>query len=32
MLGFLAKGQGRAVPGNDMPAQQAFAHRIFGHA
>ena len=29
-MAMLAKGQVRAVPGNDMPAQRAFAHQIFG--
>jgi transposase-like protein len=27
---MLAKGQVRAVPGDDMPAQRAFVHRVFG--
>ncbi len=31
-MAMLAKGQVRAVPGGDMPAQQAFVHRIFGLA
>ena len=29
-MAMLAKGQVRAVPGNDMPAQRAFVHQIFG--
>ena len=29
---MLAKGQVRAVPREDMPAQRAFIHRIFGLA
>ncbi len=29
---MLSKGQVRAVPGNDMPAQRAFIHQIFGVA
>jgi hypothetical protein len=28
----LAKGQVRAVPANDLPAQRAFIHRVFGLA
>ena len=31
-MAMLAKGQVRAVPGNNMPAQRAFVHRIFGLA
>ncbi len=31
-MAMLAKGQGRAVPGNDLPAQRAFVHRVFGVA
>ena len=31
-MAMLAKGQVRAVSGNDMPAQRAFVHRIFGLA
>jgi IS6 family transposase len=31
-LAMLAKGQVRAVPTNDMSAQRAFVHRIFGLA
>ena len=27
-----AEGQVRAVPANDMPAQRAFVHRVFGAA
>ena len=29
---MLAKGQVRAAPANDMPAQRAFVHRLFGLA
>jgi transposase, IS6 family len=29
---MLAKGQVRAVPANDMPAQRAFVQRVFGLA
>jgi hypothetical protein len=29
---MLAKGHVHAVPKNDMPAQRAFAHQIFGLA
>ncbi len=29
-MAMLAKGQVHAVPGNDMPAQRAFVHQIFG--
>ena len=29
---MLSKGQVRAVPVNDMPAQRAFVHRVFGLA
>jgi transposase, IS6 family len=29
---MLAKGQVRGVPGNDLPAQRAFVHRVFGLA
>jgi IS6 family transposase len=29
-MAMLAKGQVRAVPGDDMPAQRAFVHRVFG--
>jgi hypothetical protein len=29
---MLAKGQVRAVPGNDMPAQRSFVHQLFGLA
>ena len=29
---MLAKGQVRAVPENDMPAQRAFVHQVFGVA
>jgi transposase, IS6 family len=32
VMAMLAKGQVRAVPVNDMPAQRAFVHRIFGLA
>ena len=31
-LAMLAKGQVRAVPANDLPAQRAFVHRVFGLA
>jgi transposase-like protein len=31
-MAMLAKGQVRAVPGNDAPAQRAFVHRLFGLA
>src|SRR5215213_6656327 len=31
-VAMLAKGQVRGVSGNDMPAQRAFVHRIFGLA
>ncbi len=31
-LAMLAKGQVRAVPGNDRPAQRAFVHQAFGVA
>ena len=31
-MAMLSKGQVRAVPGSDMPAQQAFVHQIFGLA
>jgi transposase, IS6 family len=31
-MAMLTKGQVRAVPANDMPAQRAFVHRIFGLA
>ena len=31
-MAMLAKGQVRAVPGNHMPAQRAFVHRVFGVA
>jgi transposase, IS6 family len=29
---MLAKGQVRAAPRDDMPAQRAFVHRLFGLA
>ena len=29
-VAMLAKGQVRAVPTNDMPAQRAFVHQLFG--
>jgi hypothetical protein len=29
---MLAKGQVRAVPANDLPAQRVFVHRVFGVA
>ncbi len=31
-LAMLAKGQVRAAPANDVPAQRAFVHRVFGLA
>ena len=31
-MAMLAKGQVRAVPANDMLAQRAFVHRVFGVA
>jgi transposase-like protein len=31
-LAMLAKGQVRAAPANDPPAQRAFVHRVFGVA
>jgi transposase, IS6 family len=31
-MAMLAKGQVRAVPGDDMPAQRAFVHKVFGLA
>ena len=31
-MAMLAKGQGRAVPGNDMSAQRSFVHQLFGLA
>ena len=31
-MAILAKGQVRAVPGNDMPAQRAFVAGLFGRA
>jgi transposase-like protein len=31
-MAMLAKGQVRAVPANDLPAQRAFVHQIFGLA
>jgi len=31
-MAMLAKGQVRAVPANDMPAQRAFIHQMFGLA
>jgi transposase, IS6 family len=31
-MAMLAKGQVRAVPGNDVTAQRAFVHRVFGVA
>jgi hypothetical protein len=31
-MAMLAKGQVRAVLGNDLPAQRTFVHRIFGLA
>jgi len=32
VMAMLAKGQVRAVPANDLPAQRAFVHRVFGLA
>ncbi len=32
VMAMLAKGQVRAAPTNDMPAQRAFVHRVFGVA
>ena len=29
-MAMLAKGQVRAAPANDIPAQRAFIHQIFG--
>ncbi len=29
---MLAKGQVHAVPANDLPAQRAFVHQVFGVA
>jgi transposase, IS6 family len=31
-MAMLAKGQVRAAPANDVPAQRAFVHRVFGLA
>jgi len=31
-MAMLAKGQVRAVPGTDMPAQRAFVRQVFGLA
>ncbi len=31
-MAMLSKGQVRVVPANDMPAQRAFVHRVFGVA
>jgi IS6 family transposase len=31
-MAMLSKGQVRAAPANDMPAQRAFVHQIFGRA
>jgi transposase, IS6 family len=31
-MAMLAKGQVRAVPANDLPAQRTFVHRVFGLA
>ena len=31
-MAMLSKGQVRAMPANDMPAQRAFVHRVFGLA
>jgi transposase, IS6 family len=29
-MAMLGKGQVRAAPANDVPAQRAFVHRLFG--
>jgi hypothetical protein len=31
-MAMLAKGQVRAAPANDLPAQRSFVHRLFGLA
>ena len=31
-MAMVVKGQVRAVPANDMPAQRAFVHQVFGVA
>jgi hypothetical protein len=31
-MALLAKGQVRAVPANDLPAQRALVHHVFGVA
>jgi len=31
-MAMLTKGQVRVVPANDLPAQRAFVHRVFGVA
>jgi transposase, IS6 family len=31
-MAMLTKGQVRAVPANNVPAQQAFVHQVFGLA
>ncbi len=31
-MAMLSKGQVRAVPANDLPAQRGFVHRVFGLA
>ena len=31
-VAMLTKGQVRAVPANDIPAQRAFVHQVFGLA
>jgi IS6 family transposase len=31
-MAMLTKGQVRVVPGNDISAQRAFVHRVFGLA
>ncbi len=31
-MAMLAKGQVRAVPRSDMPAQRSFVHQVFGLA
>ena len=32
MMAMLAKGQVRAAPADDLPAQRAFVHQVFGLA
>ena len=31
-MAMLAKGRVRALPGNDLPAQRTFGHRVFSLA